>query len=116
MSKQTMKKEFISIQSDVNPDDTSLGKQERADLIEASKAAKEIDPANIQGQTAAMQLGMQIESSDSETEASFEGFSQKPTEKKQSTSHSLSHHSLGVEWDHSFGVEWDHTLGVEWYH
>ena len=96
-----MKKEYLSIQSDINPENiTPHSKQVRPDLIKSSKAEKQLDPVNVQDQVVSMQLGMQIEGNDSDSEYSFEGFSQEPRAEKHSPPHQSPEDTFSVDWNH----------------
>ena len=96
MPEETMKKEFVSIPFDISENITAKDSQVRPDLIEASKAAKIVDPAHVQEQIATMQLGMQVEDNDTCSEYSFEGFDQEPSVEQFP---SLGN-TLCVEWNH----------------
>ena len=101
MPEETMKKEFLSIQSDINPENiTPHSKQVRPDLIKSSKAEKQLDPVNVQDQVVSMQLGMQIEGNDSDSEYSFEGFSQEPRAEKHSPPQQSPEDTFSVDWNH----------------
>ena len=95
-----MKKEFISIQSEMKLDCTTPDGKVRPDLIKASKAEKRLDPVDVLEQVATMQLGMQVEGSDCESEYSFEGFSQEPRVENQPTMMNLPENNICVDWNH----------------